>query len=87
MDNEGDTYTVDRDVFQRKYRQTVGSAGTYVRIVPVWAEVATSAGSVPTTEGTTVYEAGDYLVSNTPDGNDIFVIRKEKFEALYEPWS
>jgi hypothetical protein len=45
----------------------------------VWAEVAEKAGKVKTQEGTTAYQAGDYLVSN----NDGYAMGLE-FESMYE---
>src|SRR5215510_16190225 len=62
VDNDGDVYTVDADVFARTYRQT--ATGAYVKTTSVWAERAKNAGSVKTKEGSTHYEPGDYLVSN-----------------------
>src|SRR5438874_2973604 len=53
--NEGDTYTVDRETFARTYRAT--GPGTYVKVTPVWAEVARTAGGIGTKEGVTRYEA------------------------------
>ncbi len=82
VDNEGDVYTVNREVFARTYRRV--SPGTYIKITPVWAEVAVRAGSVPTKEGTSSYEAGDYLVFNNEDGTDGYCIDAAKFEAMYE---
>src|SRR6516162_322034 len=63
VDNDGDVYTVDADVFARTYRQT--ATGEYVKTTPVWAQRAANAGSVKTKEGSTQYEPGDYLVSNS----------------------
>ncbi len=83
VDNDGDIYTVDADVFARTYRQT--GPGTYVKTTRVWAERARSAGSVQTKEGATRYEAGDYLVSNSGDGSDEYAVSAEKFESLYAP--
>jgi hypothetical protein len=83
VDNDGDIYTVDGDVFARTYRQT--GPGTYVKTTRVWAERARSAGSVQTKEGVTRYEAGDYLVSNSRDGSDEYAVSAEKFESLYAP--
>ncbi len=83
VDNDGDIYTVDADVFARTYRQT--GPGTYVKTTRVWAERARSAGSVQTKEGVTRYEAGDYLVSNSGDGSDEYAVSAEKFESLYAP--
>jgi len=81
VDNEGDVYTIDAEVFARTYRQT--GPGTYVKMTPIWAERASSAGSVQTREGVTHYSAGDYLVSNNSDGTDEYAIAAEKFESLY----
>jgi hypothetical protein len=83
IDNEGDVYSVDADVFARTYRKT-GTA-TYVKIAPVWAERATQAGSVKTKEGVTNYEAGDYIVSNNSDGSDKYAVSATKFEQMYTP--
>lgn len=81
VDNEGDVYTIDADVFSRTYRQT--GPGTYLKTTPIWAERASRAGSVQTKEGVTRYNAGDYLVSNHRDGSDEYAITAEKFESLY----
>ena len=83
VNNDGDTYTVDRETFARTYRAT--GPGTYVKITPVWAEVAQKAGEVRTKEGGTHYEVGDYLVSNAPDGSDAYAVSKDTFERMYEP--
>lgn len=82
VDNGGDVYTVDGDVFARTYRKV--GPGQYVKATPVWAERADRAGEVKTKEGTTRYEAGDFLVSNNQDGSDAYAVGAEKFEALYE---
>lgn len=83
VNNNGDTYTVDRESFARTYRSN--GPGTYVKSTPVWAEVASAAGSVPTKEGATHYEAGDYLVSNEEAGTDAYAVSKAEFERMYEP--
>jgi hypothetical protein len=83
VDNGGDVYTVDADTFARTYRHV--SAGAYEKTAPIWAEQAESAGQVPTKEGSTRYDAGDYLVSNEEDGGDAYAVPREKFEAMYEP--
>jgi hypothetical protein len=81
VDNQGDVYTVAAATFARTYR----AAGRgYVKTTPVWAEQATSPGSVATQEGHTDYAAGDWLVSNQEDGGDGYAIKDEKFRALYE---
>lgn len=80
--NAGDTYTVDGEVFARTYREI--SPGCYVKTTPVWAEVATEPGSIPTLEGRSFYEAGDYLVYNNPEGREGWCMSPERFEAMYE---
>lgn len=83
VDNQGDVYTVDGEVFASTYR-SVGP-GVYVKTTPVWAEVASRPGSVATKEGRSHYSAGDYLVYNHPDGTDAYCITAAKFESMYEP--
>src|SRR5438270_12360561 len=78
VDNDGDVYTVDAEVFARTYRQT--GPGAYIKTTPVWAQHAPQAGSVKTKEGETHYEAGDYLVSNNEDGSDEYAMTAPKFE-------
>lgn len=82
VSNRGDTYTVDADSFARTYREV--SPGVYRKVTPVWAERATAAGRVQTKEGSTGYQAGDYLVSNGPDGQDPYAVTASEFEATYE---
>lgn len=82
VDNEGDIYSVDSDVFAKTYRRV--SPGVYVKTGPVWAEVATAPGSVVTNEGKSFYTAGDYLVYNNEDGTDACCIGADKFESMYE---
>jgi hypothetical protein len=82
VNNDGDVYTVNAEVFARTYQQT--GPGTWVKSTPVWAERASQAGSVRTKEGETHYEAGDYLVSNNEDGSDEYAVSAEKFEAFYQ---
>jgi len=83
VNNRGDTYTIDREVFARTYRNL--SPGVYRKSTPIWAEVATEPGKVDTLEGESHYRAGDYLVSNNEDGSDAYCMSAEKFEATYEP--
>jgi hypothetical protein len=83
VDNDGDVYSVDADVFARTYRRT--GPGAYVKVTPVWAERAERAGSVATKEGASHYEPGDYVVSNDADGGDAYAMSAATFEALYEP--
>ena len=82
VNNNGDVYTVDRDTFKRTYREV--GAGAYVKITPVWAEVAQEAGRVQTKEGATYHQAGDYLVFNEEHGGDAYAVSADKFEAMYE---
>jgi hypothetical protein len=82
VDNGGDIYSVDSEVFARTYRQV--QIGHYVKTTPVWAEVASTAGAVKTKEGESHYQAGDYLVYNNEDGTDGYCISAAKFEAMYQ---
>ncbi len=82
VNNNGDVYTVDADSFARTYRAS--GPATYIKIAPVWAEEAASPGVVRTKEGSTSYQAGDYLVYNQPDGGDAYAVRKDEFERMYE---
>lgn len=83
VDNQGDVYTVDREVFARTYRRL--RPGMYIKATPVWAEQATEPGVVATKEGESHYEEGDYLVFNNEDGTDGYCMSVEKFESVYEP--
>jgi len=85
VDNDGDVYTVEAEVFANTYRPVdrAKNPGAYIKITPVWAEEATEAGAVSTKEGATRYEAGDYIVSNQADGSDSYAIGREKFHQLY----
>jgi hypothetical protein len=82
VNNGGDVYTIDRETFAQTYRQT--GPGTFVKVTPVWAEVATEPGLVRTKEGSTHYERGDYLVYNQPDGGDAYAVWRAAFERMYE---
>ncbi len=83
VNNAGDTYTIDADVFARTYRQL--TPGVYVKTTPIWAEVASEAGAIDTKEGKSHYAAGDYIVWNTSDGTDGYCISRAKFDTMYEP--
>jgi len=85
VDNDGDVYTVDADVFARTYRRI--SIGVYRKVTSIWAEVAESAGFIETKEGRSHYVAGDYLVFNEEGSRDGYCMKREKFEAMYEPAS
>ncbi|MFN9622006.1 MAG: patatin-like phospholipase family protein [Cyanobacteriota bacterium] len=79
------TYTVSAESFARTY-QPLGQ-GLYRKHTPVWARQATSDGRVTTQEGHTHYVAGDWLVWNDPNGNDVYAISRDTFAELYEPWT
>lgn len=83
VDNEGDVYTVDAEVFARTYRKL--SPGVYVKTTPVWVEVAAAPGAIATKEGKTHYERGDYIVFNEEQDGDGYAVTKSKFEETYEP--
>jgi hypothetical protein len=83
--NGRDTYTVQRASFGRTYREVKDCPGQYLKITPIWAEVATRAGQVRTKEGLTRYRRGDYLVSNDYKGSDPYAISKAKFKKMYKP--
>jgi hypothetical protein len=83
VDNEGDIYTVDAEVFTRTYRAV--SPGRYVKVTPVWAVIAEVEGTIQTKEGVSHYAPGDYLVYNDEAGTDSYCMSAEKFEAMYEP--
>jgi len=80
--NDGDTYTVDADVFGRTYRRVDGA--TYEKTGNVWAEQASTDGAVPTKEGRTHYTAGDYVVFNDESKTDGYAMTRDKFESMYE---
>jgi hypothetical protein len=82
VDNEGDIYTIDSEVFANTYRRV--RPGIYVKATPVWAEVAAASGVVDTKEGRSHYQRGDYLVYNNRDGTDAYCVSAAKFEAMYD---
>ncbi len=82
VDNRGDVYSVDQDVFAATYRPI--KPGTYVKTTPVWAEVATESGAVSTKEGRSRYQPGDYLVYNDEEGTDAYCVVAERFVSMYE---
>lgn len=83
VNNGGDVYTVAKDTFARTYSEV--GPGQFRKTSLVWAEKMAAAGAVKTTEGTTHYAAGDYLVSNDEAGHDAYAIGADKFAELYEP--
>ncbi len=82
VNNDGDFYTVDADVFTRTYRQV--SPGRFVKTTPVWARQVDSGGSIKTIEGESHYKAGDYLVYNNEDGTDGYCMSTDRFHGMYE---
>ena len=82
VNNNGDIYALDREVFAATYRQV--RPGHFSKITPVWAAVAIAPGVVRTKEGASHYDAGDYLVANNEDGTDAYCISAAKFESMYE---
>jgi hypothetical protein len=83
VDNRGDVYTVNGRVFARTYKRV--GPGIYAKTTPVWAEVATQAGSIRTKEGASHYKRGDYLVFNDRNGRDGYCMSAAKFKAMYRP--
>lgn len=82
VSNEGECYTIDRESFAATYSEV--SPGVYRKTQPVWAELAEKAGVITTVEGSTAYEAGDYLVCNNEDGTDAYAVARQVFEQDYE---
>jgi hypothetical protein len=82
VNNDGDVYTVDRDVFAATYEQV--APGHYTKTTPVWAVKAEEQGAIKTMEGESHYNAGDYLVANNEDGSDAYCVGAAKFESMYE---
>jgi hypothetical protein len=78
----GSTYTVDAASFAKTYTEL--RPGLYVKVGSVWAKEAGAAGSICTKEGTTDYEAGDFIVCNDSNGEDCWAVSAEDFSRLYE---
>ena len=83
VDNQGEVYSVDAKSFARTYKRL--RPGTYLKITPIWAEVATASGTIQTKEGRSHYRKGDYIVYNDRFGRDGYCIRAAKFRARYRP--
>ncbi|MFT5701488.1 MAG: hypothetical protein ACI8ZB_004383 [Desulforhopalus sp.] len=81
VDNDGDIYTVDSEVFAKMYGKV--SPGQYVKTFPVWARVSEEAGVINTKEGVSHFKKGDYLVFNNEDGSDGYCISVSKFNSMY----
>jgi len=84
VNNQGDVYTIDAETFQGTYRQV--SPGVYEKSARVWAEQADRGGVIQTKEGSTAYEAGDYLVYNDPARKDGYAVKSTAFHSMYEPF-
>lgn len=82
VSNRGDVYTVERQTFERTYREV--GPGLYEKATPVWARVAEQDGVIRTKEGETHYCAGDMLVFNDPQEIDGYAMSRERFDRLYE---
>ncbi len=85
VNNAGDIYTVDQETFARTYLVEEPGGATYVKIAPVWAEVAERDGVIRTKEGETHYKAGAYLVFNDAEGLDGYAVEAAKFQSMYRP--
>jgi hypothetical protein len=83
VNNGGETYTIDAEVFESTYRRI--SPGVYAKITRVYACQASEHGRVKTKEGESAYAPGDYLVANNADGTDAYCMTAEKFRQMYEP--
>ena len=62
------------------------TARRYRKTALVWAERATTRGSIETPEGVMSYEAGDYLVADSPPTH-MWPVKREVFERTHEPLS
>jgi hypothetical protein len=82
VNNSGDFYTIDQDVFAKTYRES--TPGRFVKDSPVWAVQADEAGTIKTKEGSTDYAVGDFLVYNDSQGRDGYAMSAMKFRSLYE---
>jgi len=81
--NGDEVYTVDRETFGTTYTP-IDTAGQYIKLGKVWAKRATQPGTIQTKEGSTRYEAGDWLVFNDPQGQDGYAVSAARFSDLYE---
>jgi hypothetical protein len=83
VNNNGDVYSVDADTFARTYCEV--TRGIYEKRANVWARRAEDSGTIKTKEGSTDYQAGDYLVFNDAAEHDGYAVTQERFDELYEP--
>ena len=82
VDKDGDVYTVTDSNFSRTYRLV--RPGLYRKDAPVWACLAPSDGVVPSEEGSTAYQEGDYVVFHLPEDDLGWAMRAEEFLRTYE---
>ena len=82
VNNNGDIYTIDKEVFSKTYKKV--QDGIYVKTGYVYAEVTKESGTVETREGRSHYKKGDYLLFNSEDGTDTYCVSAKKFESMYE---
>ncbi len=80
--NNNDTYTVDQTVFASTYQQV--APGQYTKTATIWAWPVADAGTVATIEGSTVYQAGDYLVADSAGAEPSYAITAASFERFYQ---
>ncbi len=81
VNNNGDTYTIDKESFALTYKKV--SDGVFYKPVIVWAKQADTNGSVKTKEGETHYQSGDYIVYNDEEKTDGYAIERGTFETTY----
>jgi hypothetical protein len=81
INNNGDIYTIDADVFAHTYRNI--GIGIYIKTSKIWACLADKPGTIKTKEGSSDYKKGDYIVYNSPDCTDGYCMSAEKFESMY----
>lgn len=79
--NGEDTYTIDSAAFARTYAPL--RPGVYEKVATIYAEEASEAGALSTYEGTTHYEAGDFLVFENADREGGYAISRDRFAELY----
>lgn len=82
VNNRGNVYSVDARSFAATYREV--RWGRFMKITPVFAKLADTAGEIRTREGVSQYAAGDYVVYNDRDGDDGYAMGADEFERLYE---
>ena len=81
--NGDEVYTIERQTFEDTYTAT-DTPGQYIKTGNVWAKRASEPGMIQTKEGSTRYEAGDYLVFNDSEGKDGYAVSANRFLQLYE---